>query len=187
MKRFALIPVLALMAGCATMNGETAPVSPAAADAQRLAAALTSTAAQNPDRLDRLRTDMRRLETALMASEAAPSPMPRPAPPHITPRPAPMPPPPLSGSVSLLHGVHLASYRRAEHVEAGWAELQSAHGELAGLQPRVEAADLGERGVYLRLKAGPFDSHGEARAMCAALSASGQYCAPSDYTGNALN
>ena len=101
---------------------------------------------------------------------------------------APGPAPDLSGARSLLSAVHLASYRHAEHAAPGWAELKSRFpNTLAGSQPRLARADLGEQGVFLRLKAGPFDSPAAAQAICDRLAAAGAWCAPTAFTGEGLN
>jgi len=89
---------------------------------------------------------------------------------------------------SVLYALHLASYRSDSSAEAGWriisAEAPSALGDL---HPRVEQVDLGpERGLYLRLKAGPVDSLAEATARCAMLTQAGHYCRTDDYVGREL-
>lgn len=122
---------------------------------------------------------MSALEYALVArSEPAQAAAPEPA-----PEPAPLPAPDLTGARSILHGVHLTSYRDPAHVAAGWRALQGALPALEGLSARVAPADLGERGVYLRLKAGPFDTRDAAQAWCAGLQADGHWCQPVDFTG----
>ena len=86
---------------------------------------------------------------------------------------------------SVLYGIHLASYRSETSAEAGWRILSSeAPAALDGLHPRVQSVDLGpERGVYLRLKAGPLDSRADAAARCAALVQAGHYCQAIDFAG----
>ncbi|MFP4519583.1 MAG: SPOR domain-containing protein, partial [Oceanicaulis sp.] len=80
----------------------------------------------------------------------------------------------------------LASYRRREHADPGWAQLVARHPELAGREARLSRASLGERGVFLRLKAGPFDTPAAAAAACDALKARGDWCSVTDFTGEAL-
>jgi hypothetical protein len=83
-----------------------------------------------------------------------------------------------------MHAVHLASYRLESNAEAGWATLQAMFPDaLGGKTPRLEAVNLGERGDYLRLKAGPFDSRAEARSACALIQSAGAFCQTGDYTG----
>ncbi|MGF1463967.1 MAG: SPOR domain-containing protein [Maricaulaceae bacterium] len=88
---------------------------------------------------------------------------------------------------SLLHALHLASYRTLANAQSGWLELAGEHGDaLSRLEPRLERIDLGERGEYLRLKAGPFYTQADAMKACEALAAKGVYCARTDYTGTRL-
>lgn len=95
-------------------------------------------------------------------------------------KPAPM----LANSRSLYHAVQLGAYRSEARAMAGWHELQAqAHGELAGLSTRTERVDLGSKGVFYRLKAGPFASSSEAMARCHSLAANGIACLGTDFTG----
>lgn len=86
---------------------------------------------------------------------------------------------------SVMYAVHLASYRSDAAAARGWRVLTEAAPEaLAGLTARVEVVDLGgERGVYRRLKAGPFASRADAEARCASLQAAGYFCQAVDFTG----
>ena len=47
---------------------------------------------------------------------------------------------------------------------------------LGSLHPLIQDADLGERGVFYRLKAGPIADRARARALCRALETEEQYC-----------
>jgi len=108
------------------------------------------------------------------------SPLPAPA----TPTPAPQPDPtvepataenidPLSGS----HVVQLASYRSDEEAMADWARIEARlGGYLDGKTYQVQRADLGDRGIYFRLRIGPFASSDTAQAFCAGLKERGQDC-----------
>ena len=74
-------------------------------------------------------------------------------------------------------GVHLASYRSAEQAERGWSQLRRAHGEILGnLSHSVARVDLGSKGVFYRLVAGPFSSSTEASGVCAKLKSRRQFC-----------
>ncbi|WBQ11721.1 SPOR domain-containing protein [Hyphomonadaceae bacterium BL14] len=150
--------------------------SPEAMRAAALARLLQETAAQDPARIVAADAEMTALEHALRARPDAP-------PPAAAPEPAPLPAPDLTGARSVLHGVHLTSYRDPAHVVAGWRALQATLPALDGLSARVVPADLGERGVYLRLKAGPFDSRDAAQAWCAQAQAGGHWCQAVDFTG----
>ncbi len=178
MRRLALIPLCLIASACVSFGDEPAP-TPGAAQAVRLAEALNVAARENPARLERARGEMDALEAALDGrSQRATAPPPPPAPPPSAPA--------MGDAASLLSAVHLASYRERENAVSGWSELQAAHASLSGLQARLHEVALPDRGVFLRLKAGPFDSPGEAASACEPLAAAGEYCEPSDFTGRAL-
>jgi hypothetical protein len=174
-----LLAILALGA-CATTQGReaAAPRSIEAVQAARMAELLRATAEESPERIRGAQSELIALERALTAPQPTPQPVSQP------PLAAP---PDLTGSRSLMSGVHLASYREYANAVSGWAELQvAAPNALLGLEARLSEADLGERGVFLRLKAGPLDSPAAARALCAELEAAGHWCNASDFDGTAL-
>lgn len=168
--------ILAALSVSACGATTAAPGSAEAMRAAALARLLQETAAQDPARIVAADGEMSALEYALLATPQA-------APQAAAPEPEPLPAPDLTGARSILYGVHLTSYRDAAHVAAGWRALQGTLPVLDGLSARVAPADLGERGVYLRLKAGPFDSRDGAQALCARLQAEGYWCQPVDFTG----
>ena len=47
---------------------------------------------------------------------------------------------------------------------------------VAGKSSDIERADLGERGIFYRLRIGPFASADEARTYCEGLKTRGQDC-----------
>lgn len=74
-------------------------------------------------------------------------------------------------------GIHLASYRSAKQAESGWVQIKRAHGNILGdLGHEVSRVQLGSKGTYYRLKAGPLPSTSEARALCAKLKQRRQFC-----------
>ncbi len=76
-------------------------------------------------------------------------------------------------------GVHLASYRSIRDAERGWSQLRRAYkAELGGLQSDISKVDLGAKGIFYRLKAGPLADKGEAQAICRKLKRRRQFCAP---------
>lgn len=83
-------------------------------------------------------------------------------------------------SPSAQPAVHLASYRSAKQAERGWAQIRRAHGGLVGeLDHAISKVNLGKKGTYYRLKAGPFASAAAAKAMCQKLKRRRQFCEPS--------
>ncbi|MCR9128517.1 MAG: hypothetical protein NXI12_03265 [Alphaproteobacteria bacterium] len=173
------------LSACATTGPERhiAPVHPEAA---ALAELLVATGRTEPARIDAARAEMAALNEALLRrpeAEAAPvEPQNSQA---VNAEPGPMPD--LDGARSVMSAVHLASYRIADRAGSGWRELQAEHPALlSGLEARLAPVELGERGVFLRLKAGPLDSPDAARALCARFEAAGAWCAPSDFNGERL-
>ena len=66
--------------------------------------------------------------------------------------------------------IQVGAYRSTEAANAGWARLVKANKALLGaLQPVVVRADLGSRGVFHRLRAGPVDGPEAANALCSRL------------------
>ncbi|MEO5336420.1 MAG: SPOR domain-containing protein [Magnetospirillum sp. WYHS-4] len=66
--------------------------------------------------------------------------------------------------------IQLASLRSPDQAAKEWKKLQESYpAVLAGLNFHVEEADLGPRGLFYRVQAGPFASRAEAVASCDAL------------------
>ncbi|MBL4595315.1 MAG: SPOR domain-containing protein [Robiginitomaculum sp.] len=94
------------------------------------------------------------------------------------------PPPMLKNSRSLFFAVQLGSYRTMDRAVVGWQELRSIAPDVLGeLRPRFEQVDLGERGMFVRLKAGPFYSEAKVNAICETLSVQNIACLRADFTG----
>ncbi len=67
------------------------------------------------------------------------------------------------------HRIQIASVRTEEQARATWARLQQSHGDvLGGLTMRAVRADLGERGTFYRVQAGPLDD-AAASSACSKL------------------
>lgn len=64
----------------------------------------------------------------------------------------------------------LASLRSNEAAQTAWKDLQKSMSVLQPVNHRIEKADLGSRGTYYRLQAGPF-TEAKARDVCAAVQA----------------
>ncbi|MBI1262524.1 MAG: hypothetical protein GC184_12470 [Rhizobiales bacterium] len=74
-------------------------------------------------------------------------------------------------------GVHLESYRSMEAARKGWKELQATYPDLlAGLDMETTIFDAGDKGVYLRLLAGPFNERQDARKLCTAFAKRATWC-----------
>lgn len=65
--------------------------------------------------------------------------------------------------------IQVASVKSEDIAKSTWARLQSAHGEqLASLRMQAVRVDLGERGVWYRVQAGPLDEK-QAHSVCTSL------------------
>ena len=113
-----------------------------------------------------------------------PSPASNPAKPAAAaPKPAvaavvPGAPPPgsLSPSGGAVTRIQLGSVRSDAEAHTEWKRLQGRHADvLGGLSLTVTRADLGEKGVYYRLQAGPVDES-RARGICAHLQSQNVGC-----------
>lgn len=73
--------------------------------------------------------------------------------------------------------LQLLSSRSADEAKGAWARLMDKNGDLLGpLSPSVARANLGDRGTFYRLRAGPVASESKARSICDSLSARGVSC-----------
>ncbi|WP_199200457.1 SPOR domain-containing protein [Alkalicaulis satelles] len=73
--------------------------------------------------------------------------------------------------------VQIGAYRAQEEAEAGWLAFVSRHSDMtSGRGPDIQRADLGDRGVFHRLRVAGFETREEAAAYCASLDARGQSC-----------
>ena len=67
------------------------------------------------------------------------------------------------------HYIQLLSVKSESDAKTGWEKMKKQFSsQLGGLGVRVQKADLGERGVYYRLQAGPV-AQAKAKSICAAL------------------
>jgi cell division septation protein DedD len=68
--------------------------------------------------------------------------------------------------------IQLASVPSEDAAQAEWKRVNGRHKDLlAALTPAITKADLGERGVYYRLRAGPLADKAAADELCASLAA----------------
>jgi cell division septation protein DedD len=68
--------------------------------------------------------------------------------------------------------IQLAALRSQEQARGFWNQLRGKYAQiLTELDPNVVQADLGDKGVIYRLRAGPIGSEDEAKTICDALKA----------------
>lgn len=97
------------------------------------------------------------------------------APTTTAPAVAAAPPPPApapSAPVAAVTGyrLQLGALRSEEAARQEWAKLKKAHGDLLGaLNAAWPRADLGERGTYYRIQAGPIGDAAAAEHLCGEL------------------
>ncbi len=90
------------------------------------------------------------------------------------------PAPVAAGSDNALSGSHLVqvgAFRSAAEADGVWSSMGGKYGAyLDGKAKDVEVADLGAKGVYYRLRVGPFASADQAKTYCAGLKERGTDC-----------
>lgn len=92
--------------------------------------------------------------------------------PVATPAPPPAAPEPKTASVSSGYSIQLAAVRESAAAEREWRRLRGKHPSLLGqLTLRIVKADLGSRGIFYRLRAGPIPAETAARKLCQDLKA----------------
>ena len=86
------------------------------------------------------------------------------------------PPAPGSQAGSGGYVVQLAAFRDADAARTAFRKLQGKHASLlGGLSADIQRADLGDKGIYYRLRAG-YMGKTDAAELCAKLKAQGQGC-----------
>ena len=78
-----------------------------------------------------------------------------------------------AGGVSV---VQLGAYRSEGEANEAWEKMHVKFKELSDKSPVIVKADLGEKGIYYRLRVGGLESPTEAKSLCKALSSKGQVC-----------
>ena len=73
--------------------------------------------------------------------------------------------------------VQLASVKSDNAARTEWARMQRVHPDLLGdLDLLVQSADLGDRGIFYRIRTGPFPNRATAQDMCWQLKAAKLGC-----------
>lgn len=108
------------------------------------------------------------------AAPAAAQPAPTPAP---APSPAPRPTPAAAPAATGAWVVQIGAFRDTTRANTEWAGVQRKHPSILGsASADIQRADLGDRGIWYRLRASGFASKDAANSACAALKAAGTDC-----------
>lgn len=130
------------------------------------------------------------------APAPAPAPAAKPAPKAAASKPVqvaaatPLPTPPVNKPVAKVEPtkksapaasgnfqVQILAARSAEDASAAWKKIQAKNGDvLGGMSSSVARADLGDRGVFYRLRVGPIASEAKAQSLCSALASRNVSC-----------
>ncbi len=83
------------------------------------------------------------------------------------PAAAPQKAPPAASAGAGAYRIQLAAMRTEDSAHKGWARLQKANKDLLGnLNLTIQRVDLGAKGTFFRVQAGPLKSEAAARALC---------------------
>lgn len=80
--------------------------------------------------------------------------------------------PTASGSYLL----QIGAYKSEEEATAAWHSYQAKHPVVGGYEFDIKKVDLGDKGVWYRLRVGSFDDKTAAAALCDKLKADGGNC-----------
>lgn len=71
--------------------------------------------------------------------------------------------------------IQLAAVKSEAEAASQWTKFKAKNGELSGLTMRTQKADLGEKGIFYRIQAGPL-SAADATKTCTAIKGRGGSC-----------
>ena len=125
--------------------------------------------------------------TEPVAASAPPAPTATPAPaPAAPPAPAPVAsappqtaaaPAPSAGTDGRGYRLQLGAVKALENAKQAWDRIKRQNGDLVGaLSVSVDRVDLGDRGVFYRIHAGPIADAAQAERLCAQLRQRGVGC-----------
>ena len=86
----------------------------------------------------------------------------------------------LESMVAALSGdylIQIVALRSQEAAEGEWDRVSRRHSSILGsYRPLIVKTDLGDRGIFYRLRAGPLASRNDAEQLCSALAAENVGC-----------
>lgn len=107
------------------------------------------------------------------APEAASTP---PAPLVAAPKPAAAAPKAEAAASSGTYELQIGAYKSQDEADAAWKAYKFKHPSAAGYSEDVRKADLGDKGIWYRLRIGPFADKAAASTACDKLKADGGAC-----------
>jgi cell division protein FtsN len=73
--------------------------------------------------------------------------------------------------------VQIGAYANDAEAAAAWQMVKTKYADIVkGLKPDIRRADLGQKGVWYRLRMGPFETRAAANKVCQAIEAKGGSC-----------
>jgi cell division protein FtsN len=111
------------------------------------------------------------------ATAQAPRPAPQTAAVQAPPPAAPPSPPGNGSAVSGAAVLQIGSFESAALADGAWTRFKARYADIAGeLSDDVQRADLGARGIWYRLRVGPFKDRPSAISACQKLKTQGATC-----------
>lgn len=95
------------------------------------------------------------------------------------PKPKPAPPAAATADSDVAMVLHLASLRSEQAAKREWSDLQHSFPDRLGEMPvEIRRTEVGEKGTFYRVLAGPLPSRNEAKEVCKTLKQkrAKQYC-----------
>ena len=115
------------------------------------------------------------VEPALTKAE-----MPKPAPAKtVVAEAAPTPAPAAASAGAFV--LQIGAYKSEDEAKAAWATYQRKHPLVGGYSSDIQRVDLGDKGVWYRLRIGSFADKAGAGALCDKLKADGGGCFPAKF------
>jgi cell division septation protein DedD len=95
------------------------------------------------------------------------------------PKPKPAPPATAAADSDIAMVIHLASLRSEQAAKREWSDLQHSYPDRLGKMPvEIRRTEVGDKGTFYRVLAGPLPSRSEAKQVCKTLKqkSAKQYC-----------
>lgn len=72
--------------------------------------------------------------------------------------------------------LQIGAYKSEAEANAAWKSYETKHPIAGGYSPDVKQVDLADKGIWYRLRIGPFADKAAASAFCDKLKADGANC-----------